>query len=96
MKKFIIISSKDYAHYIFEGESLEDPKMREEMMEWLCHIKEWEEITDSKGIKAYEIIERPTLIPNIWKVLKIYRDKTLEKWQKNMAKQFKLHEQRQK
>lgn len=91
MKKYFITAELDRytnEHAIFEGESPEDPKMRQKIMEWLTRFNDgdydfddWCEegldrkITDFVGIKAYEISEGPMLIPNIWKDLKKHLDK---------------------
>jgi hemerythrin-like domain-containing protein len=90
MKKYIITANLNRYidnYEIFEGESLEDPQMRKEIMEWLTRFDDgnfdfddWcrdglnQKIDSSMGIKAYEISEGPMLVPDIWKDLRKHLD----------------------
>ncbi len=94
MKKYFITANLDRHtnnYEIFEGKSLNDPKMREKIIEWLIRFDDgdydfddWceegldQKITDFVGIKVYEISEGPMLVPDIWQDLRKHLDK-LEK-----------------
>lgn len=105
MKTYIITAFLDrYTdnYSIFQGESLDDPKMRQEILKWLTTFKDenydfdgWckdgldQKITSSRGIKAYEITGEPMLVPDIWKDLRTYIDKCEEKHKEIIERQDK-------
>ena len=112
MKRYLIIANLDRgtnAYGFFEGKSLDDPEMRENIMKWLAHnLNEGEynfdcwlddgynqKITDGYGIKIYQIAEGPMLIPDIWNDFKLYLEKLDIEMSKEILARDKAERQRQ-